>query len=362
MRALVIGGTGPTGPLVVEGLLKRGYEVTLLHRGKHEVESPQSVEHLHGEVHFIEPLRKVLGNRTFDLVIGMYGRLRYVAEVIKGKTSRFIAIGGMPYKAFVEGEKSRDGVPVLICEDAPLFRNAEENKFTYLMTLSEEVVMNAHREGYYAATILRFPMIYGPRQVAPREWCILRRILDGRKHLIIPDGGLKLERRGYADNAAHAVLLAVDKPRESAGEIFNVGDETIWSLRNWVELISHILHYEWELISMPFSVARPSRPYAGRSFHWVPDIEKIKIQIGYRDQVPANEGLKRTIQWILENRPEPGGKVEQGLGDPFDYVTEDRLIRDFEERMKGIREMAPVGYRFSHAYEHPKNEEDEPIP
>jgi nucleoside-diphosphate-sugar epimerase len=355
VKALVIGGTGPTGPLVVEGLLKRGYDVTILHRGKHEVEFPETVEHLHGETHFIEPMREALGTRKFDLVIGMYGRLRYVAEVIKERTHRFIGIGGVPYQAFVEGEKSREGVPLFIRENAPLCRDEKKSKFTYLMTMSEEVVMNAHKEGFYAATILRFPMIYGPRQVAPREWCIIRRILDGRRHLIIPDGGLKLERRGYAENAAHAVLLAVDKPEESSGEIFNVGDETIWSLRHWIDLITHILNYEWKLISMPFSIARPSRPYAGRSFHWVPDIEKIKIRMGYRDKVPPEEGLKRTIQWILENRPEPGGEVERGLGDPFDYGMEDRLIRDFEEGLIRIKEKGP-GYRFRHAYEHPKKE------
>jgi len=357
VNALVIGGTGPTGPLVVEGLLKRGYEVTLLHRGKHEVEFPGPVAHLHGEPHFLEPLKEALGALKFDLVIGMYGRLRYIAEAIKGKTARFIAIGGMPYKAFLEGEKSREGVPLLIREEAPLFRDERKNKFTYLMTLSEEVVMDAHREGYYAATILRFPMIYGPRQVAPREWCILRRILDGRKHLIIPDGGLKLERRGYAGNVAHAVLLAVDKPRESAGEIFNVGDETIWSLKHWVELITQHLNYKWELVSMPFSIARPSRPYAGRSFHWVPSIEKIRIQMGYRDIVPPLEGLNRTLQWILENRPQPGGEMDRGLGDSFDYSMEDRLIRDYEEGLKRMRGSVSGAYRFRHAYEHPEKEE-----
>ena len=35
MKALVVGGTGPTGPLIVQGLLDRGYEVTVYHRGFH---------------------------------------------------------------------------------------------------------------------------------------------------------------------------------------------------------------------------------------------------------------------------------------------------------------------------------------
>ena len=49
MKALVIGGTGPTGPFVVEGLINRGYEVAIFHRGTHEIELPESVEHIHGD-------------------------------------------------------------------------------------------------------------------------------------------------------------------------------------------------------------------------------------------------------------------------------------------------------------------------
>src|SRR5476649_134315 len=47
-RALVIGGTGPTGPFVVEGLHRRGFDVTILHGGQHEVEfAVPNVRHIH---------------------------------------------------------------------------------------------------------------------------------------------------------------------------------------------------------------------------------------------------------------------------------------------------------------------------
>src|SRR4030043_1791420 len=99
MKALVIGGTGPTGPFVVAGLLNRHYEVATFHRGTHEVELPESVEHIHGDPHFIETLEKGLDTRTFDVVISMYGRLRYIAQVMKGRTSRFIGVGGLDRKS-----------------------------------------------------------------------------------------------------------------------------------------------------------------------------------------------------------------------------------------------------------------------
>ena len=54
MKALVIGGTGPSGPYIVNGLLDRGYEVTILHGGQHEVEFAQPVEHIHTEFPIVD--------------------------------------------------------------------------------------------------------------------------------------------------------------------------------------------------------------------------------------------------------------------------------------------------------------------
>jgi len=97
MRALVVGGTGPTGPFLVNGLLQRGYEVSILHRGTHEIpEIPPEVEHLHADPHFRETLDQALAGRTFDLVIATYGRLRFVAEALVGKTPGLLGLAGLP--------------------------------------------------------------------------------------------------------------------------------------------------------------------------------------------------------------------------------------------------------------------------
>jgi len=95
MRALVIGGTGPTGPFIVSGLRRRGYKVTIFHRGTHEIaEIPQEVEHIHGDPHFAETIDAALSGRTFDLAIASYGRVRLLAHALKGRAGRFIALGG----------------------------------------------------------------------------------------------------------------------------------------------------------------------------------------------------------------------------------------------------------------------------
>ena len=40
MKALLVGGTGATGPCIIDGLLKRGYEVTMPARFDCTLEGP----------------------------------------------------------------------------------------------------------------------------------------------------------------------------------------------------------------------------------------------------------------------------------------------------------------------------------
>ena len=85
--ALVIDGTGPTGPSLVNGLLTQGFKTAILHTGRHEVDTiPPQVEHIHTNPFNIDKLATAVGGRTFDIVYSMYGRLRDIAPWFVGKT------------------------------------------------------------------------------------------------------------------------------------------------------------------------------------------------------------------------------------------------------------------------------------
>ena len=108
------------------------------------------------------------------------------------------------------------------------------------------------------------------------EWCIVRRVLDGRPFLILPDDGLSLIPFGYVDNLAHALLLAIDQPEASMGEVFNCGDDEKLTIRQVAEIITDELGHEWELLSMPAEFAMPARPLMMnyRTTHRVMDTAK----------------------------------------------------------------------------------------
>ncbi len=361
MKALVIGGTGPSGPYTVNGLLERGYEVTILHGGQHEVEFMQPVEHIHTDPHFAETLAPALAGRTFDTVLATYGRMRIIAELLKGKTGRFIGVGGSSVYAHRSDPRWGPlGQPMQVPEDGPRCDDPAGPKFNRLMWVTEETVMKAHREGHYNATYFRYPLLYGPHSPANPEWGIVRRILDGRKQLVVAANGL-LKRRGYAQNVAHALLLAVDKPAASSGQFYNIRDEQQYTQRQYVDFIARYLRHEWDVVEVPPALAH--RVYKGGTATLSDgvvefDISKIKTQLGYRDVVTPAQALSASVDWLVANRPQPGGEIEHQLGDPFAYAAEDELIAACKTSYAAAEGVQFPDMQVGHMYRHPKNPGD----
>ena len=353
MRSLVIGGTGPTGPFIVNGLLARGHRVTILHSGRHEVpEIPPEVEHLHADAYDPDALAAAVAGRRYDLCIATYGRLRRIAEVMVGRTGRFVSVGGAPaYRGYMNPALlAPAGLPVPTPEEAPLVREESEDAKGFRIARTEQAVFAHHP----AATHFRYPYVYGPRQLVPREWCIVRRVRDGRRRLVLPDGGLTLCHYGYAENLAHAVLCAVDRPDAAAGEIFHCGDEEVLTLRQVVEVVAAALGHRFEIVSLPWELALPARPLVAQPLptHRVLDLSKLRGRLGYRDAVPAREALARTARWLDAHPPAPGGQEESVLQDPFDYAAEDALVEAWEkalEAMPRVRFEREPGYTLSYS-------------
>ncbi len=354
--ALVIGGTGPTGPYIVNGLLARGAEVSILHSGAHEVDFDRPVEHLHTDPHFRETLEPALQGRRWDLVIAAYGRLSLIVELLKGRTERVIALSGSS-GALAAPEDPRWGLtgrPAHLDEAAGLLETDPARKLAYRMAQAQVALFEAHRAGHFAATCIAYPILYGPRQPGALDWCIVRRVLDGRRPFIIADGGIKLEDRAFVRNAAHAVLLAVDRPEIAAGKTYLVADQKLLTLRQRIEAIAQLMGHRFDLIDMPWDLALPCHVLWRHSRECrIRDTGLIRTELGYRDQVDTEEALRQSIAWLLEHRPQPGGELEQQLGDPFDYEREDRLIGQWRTLRAGLLTVDYPLPTQAHIYRHP---------
>lgn len=361
-RALVIGGTGPTGPPVVEGLAERGYGVTIFHGGQHEVEfAVPGVRHIHADPHFSQTLEEGLGSETWDLVVAQYGRLRIVAEAMKGRTGRLVAIGGATalYGGDADERWGRLGRPalfpeqseILVCDKGP----DGSTKLGLRMVQALDSLMDAHASGAYDATYVMYPVNFGPRNPGPYDWAVIRRILDGRTRMVIADGGIKLESRVFSENAAQAVLLVVDNPEVSAGKRYAVADEYVFSMRQRIEFIARHMGVKLELVDLPYELAWPCQPLWRRERnHKLCQSTLIREELHFREATPVDVGFSRTIDWLIDNRPEPGGEAEQQVGDPFDYRSEDLLMDRWLAHAAAFEPVESTLLAAGHQYRHPK--------
>jgi nucleoside-diphosphate-sugar epimerase len=340
MQALIIGGTGPTGPHLVRGMLQRGYRVTILHTGNHErPEIPDEVEHIHTDPYSEQKLRAALEGRSFDACIATYGRLRRIAAILAGRVGHFVSIGGAPASRGYMNPAlpSPQGLQVPVRESDPLVSDPSEDEKGWRIVRTEEAVFEHHPN----ATHYRYPYVYGPHQPMPRDWCIVRRIRDERPHIVLPDGGLTINHQGYVENVAHAVLLAFDNPKAAAGQIYHCADEHALTLRQVVEIAARELGRRIDIVSMPWDLATPARPLIGQPLttHRIFALDKLRTELDYRDVVPAADACARTVRWLVSNPPQPGGHEETILQDPFDYAAEDQLVEAWHKTLANMPEV-----------------------
>jgi nucleoside-diphosphate-sugar epimerase len=359
VTTLVIGGTGPTGPYIVEGLVERGHRVTVLHGGKHEFEFGAGVEHLHGDPHFAESIDAVLGRRTFDVVLATYGRLRVVSEVFRGRTGHLIGVGSASGASPDPSDRQWGGLgqPLLVPEAEDLVQVDTSRRLSYRIAEARRSLFRIEAEGGYRSTYLGYPLIYGARQPAPTDWCIVRRALDKRPRFIVADGGLKVESRMYAVNAAHAVLLVIDNLEIAAGKTYYLSDDRAYSMRQRIEYLASCLDHRFELVDLPYELALPCHVlWRHERGHRIRPNGLIKQDFGYHDIVSPEDGMRAAAEWLRDHAPARGAEEETQLGDLFDYDAEDRIIERWVQLSPLVQVEAScyVHGAPGHQYRHPR--------
>ena len=329
-RMLVVGGTGPTGVALVERLVARGDEVTILHTGRHERTFSRPVEHLHTDPRDLVALRDCLTDRSFDGAVSTSGLLANVVVALSHRIDKLVAVTGLP--AYI-GWKQRPGDPgrplPLREDDAPPrdLGDCPGDGLTARVRENERLVLEAHNAGAFRAAVIRYTMVYGPYSYIPFEWFFVRRILDGRRQLALEADGLMLPQRGYADNLASALIVLLDSD-EADGRIFNGGDEQVLSVHGIAQTVAAELGHEFEVVSVPLAASPCRNPFALRQ-NTVFDMSSLR-QLGYRDVLGVEEATRLTARWFVKNPVARGSDEERSIGvAAFDYDREDQVIERY---------------------------------
>ena len=260
----------------------------MLHTGTHK---PDRGWYSNGQVEVLlsnpfkeETFKEAVRGREWEYAFVMYGRLRMIVQVLRGKVRRLFSVGGLAvYAGFA--------APHLVSPTGMLVPQREDSRLSTDSGLSSGVPnhpnVKIHRiieteaalfQHFPNATHFRYPWIYGEDSLSLWDYIIVKRIVDGRKKIILPDNGLSLISRGYSRyvfsfeqwsgsryhkacrNVAHALISAFDNEKVSEGEVYNVGDEQALTLRQIVEIIAQALGKTVSIVNIPSEFAVPCRP------------------------------------------------------------------------------------------------------
>jgi nucleoside-diphosphate-sugar epimerase len=329
--ALVVGGTGATGPGIVAALRGRGYEVTVYHRGMHELAEVGDLEHIHGNPRSQPSVARDLRGRSWDVAVATYGSIGSIAKELRGRTEHLVAISRLA------PARSAPAIPMFE-EDVP---DDPQDVPTGLRTIAprvanaERAVLDGDAAGHFVGTVVRYPYVYGPRAALALECLILKRVLDGRTRWITQGCGLAIDGRCASVNAVRLIGLVLDQPDVASGEVYHAADTHQYTLREWVAMIADSAGHEFEFVDIPPSVASwgapaapvvteatsaPCPPEVGLAHTFVSN-EKARIELGYADVVTPREWIDRVVDECL-SRP---STLYEHRSD-FDYAAEDRLL------------------------------------
>ncbi len=333
MNILILGGTRFIGPVVVRRLVAAGHAVTVFHRGQTEADLPASVTRIHGDrarlLDFREPFARLRPDIVLDLIAMTEREAQTGVAVFEGLARRVVVVSSQDvyrvYDRFLRRDPGLPG-PTPFPETAPLRRNLYPYRamapdedhlfFQYDKILVERVYQSAPA---LAAAVLRLPQVYGPGDYQHRLFPYLKRMDDSRPFIPLEAGQAAWRwTRGYVENVAAALVLAIEDER-AAGQVYNVGEETASTEAAWIRRLGEAMGWAGRVVGL---APLPEAPNAGKDWrhHFVADTRKIRDELGYREPVPLDEALRRTIAWERAHPPDPMDPAA------FDYAAEDAWL------------------------------------
>jgi UDP-glucose 4-epimerase len=296
MRAMVTGGAGFIGSNLVDTLVARGDDVTVVdnfatgQRGhvnpsatllEHDIREPFSAD--------VDVVFHLAAQADVQTSMKQPG---YDAEVNVAGTANVLAAAGSAQVIFASSGGAGYGeTPVPAVEDSPFL---PLSPYGIAKKCAEEYVAGWNRIHGTGHVSLRFANVYGPRQSSGLEGGVvaifLERLARGTPTVIYGDGTQSRDFV-YVGDVVSAALAAIAR----SGGPYNVGSGAATTVAD--------LHRACAAVAG--STAGPGMAPArlGDIHRSVLDVSLIERELGWRPETSLADGLARTWAWTQEALP-----------------------------------------------------------
>ena len=184
----------------------------------------------------------------------------------------------------------------------------------------ERVVKERNKNGDIETVIIRPPWLYGPHQ-PPRQTKFFQMIRDGKVPTV--GGGNNLRSMAYVSNICQGLILSAIN-EDSNGETYWIADARPYTMNEIIDTVERLLEDEFGqtcthgrvklpgLVSEIALIADATMQKLGfyhQKIHVLSEmnktiscsVNKAKQELGYNPVIELEEGMRRSITWILSN-------------------------------------------------------------
>ena len=299
-KILLLGGTGTISYTVMLRALEKGFEMSVLNRGKRGKKLPPSVTSIICDLSDGEKLKMVMSNRSFDVIVDFFSRtpsdLERLYPVLSNHCKQYIFISSSCIY-----RRAKDDFPIVETSPAPnkdwLYNVQKYETEQKLIKLYKNFEQNS------CYTIVRPYITYDderiPFGIAPAykyHRTILERIKNGKPMFLWDSGDAVVTLTSVKDFSVALVGL-FDNPK-AKNEAFHITSDFSYSWREILELLYKKLNMLPNIIYVPSEkIAKEMPNYRGmllgdRKLDAIFDNSKIKDAVPELNfSVSLNDGL-----------------------------------------------------------------------
>lgn len=318
-RALVTGGSGYLGAVIVEQLVEQGVEVRVLDLVD-DPGGPAGVEMVLGDIRSTADVRAAV-----DGVDVVYHNVAQVPLAKDDELFTSVNVGGTDVllRASLEA-----GVRKLVhTSSSAVFGVPRANPVTRATVpapaetygrakLDAEHLCRAAASRGLDVTIVRPRTIVGPGRLGIFgilfDW-----IADGAAVPVIGSGDNRYQFV-HAHDVARACVLAAGRPGPA---VYNIGSEDFGTMRESLESLCTHAGTGARVVSVPRSVVRPALRLTAQlrltplgPYHWLMygesmwfDVEPARTELGWRARYSTEDAMREAYDWFLRHRDDPVG-------------------------------------------------------
>ncbi|MBR5496673.1 MAG: dTDP-glucose 4,6-dehydratase [Clostridia bacterium] len=189
----------------------------------------------------------------------------------------------------VYGDLPLDRPDLFFTEDLPL---TTSSPYSASKASADLLTLAFHRTYGLPVTISRCSNNYGPYQFPEKLIPLMIVRAQEEQNLPVYGQGLNVRDWLYVEDHCKAIDMIIHNGR--IGEVYNVGGH---NERQNIEVVKTILRQ----LDKPESLITYVKDRAGHDLRYAIDPSKISSELGWEPETGFDEGMKKTIQWYLDN-------------------------------------------------------------